>query len=423
MHGVGSRRSWRVPMLILTMPVLLALLAGHVQVAGASSARPMAGNPWTVVPSADVSPTSADGLTDVSCPTSTFCASVGVSGSTPFVEIYRDRTWSITPFADTSPPTLASLDGVSCSSARFCMAVGDADASGLDGVGVKVPVAETWNGSSWRLIAAPTNPAASGFEVLDQLTAVSCPTARFCAVTVETEGVTFVDNEPTSAVTGYAGTWNGSGWSTTAIGNQPDAVSCARVSLCVAVGTEGGSAAGTLTLGGDAFAATWQGSSWSTTTFALPSGSNNGLSGSTLNAVSCVTSWCLATGTQQLWTEGPPGTFTAGPTTVVDAVLTGSSWSSTSVTTPPVAPAGLACTVAGTCVGVGQCSSSSCGSSGNALIERLGSGIWSPAVLSSPPATPSLASVSCGTRAHCTAVGDHSAPADRTLVATGKPVS
>ena len=423
MLRVGPGRSWRVPMLILTTPVLLALLVGHVQVAGASRARPVAGNPWTVVPSSDVSPTSADRLTDVSCPTSTFCASVGMSGSTPLVEVYRSRTWSVTPFADTSPPTLASLDGVSCSSERFCMAVGDADSSGPYGVVVKVPVAETWNGSTWQLIAAPTNPAASGFEVHDQLSGVSCPTSRFCAATVETEGVTFVDGEPTSVVRGYAGTWNGSRWSTGAIGNQPDAVSCSSASLCVAVGTEGGSGASTITFGGDAFAATWQGSSWSTVNFALPSGSDNGLSGSTLNAVSCLTSWCLATGTQQLWTEGPPGTFTPGPTTVVDAVSTGSSWSSTLVTTPPVAPSGLACTVAGTCVGVGQCSSSSCGGSGDALIERLGSGIWSQAVLASPPAAPALASVSCGTRAHCTAVGDHSAPTDRTLVAMGKPVS
>ncbi len=422
MNGSGSIRSTRLSLtvLILVVSALMALV-GQDPVGAAPVRMSAPRNPWAVVPSADVSSASVDQLSGVSCPTSSFCAAVGTSGSAPLVEIYRDRHWSVSTFADTTPATLASLNGVSCSSARFCMAVGDAS-SGPDGV-LRVPAAETWNGSTWHLIAVPSNPAASGQEVHDELTSVSCTGALFCAVTIETEGVTFGDNEPTSMVKGYAGTWNGSAWSTGVIGNQPDAVSCADQSLCVAVGTEGGSGAGAVTFGGDAFAATWHGSSWSNTDFALPSGSVNGLSGATLDAVSCLPSWCLATGTQQLWTEGPPGTYTPGPITVIDAVSNGSSWSSSSVAVPPVAPVGLACTAAGTCVGVGTCSSSSCGGPGTPLIQRLGSGAWSAAVLTSPPAASSLASVSCGTRSRCTAVGARSAPADRTLVVTGKPFS
>ena len=286
-------------------------------------------------------------------------------------------------FADTNPPTLSALTSVSCSSQKFCMAVGDSDSTGPYGYSEKVPAAETWNGLQWQLISVPTNPASSDLETLDELTSVSCLSPSFCAVTVVTEGVTFVGSEPTSSLEGYAETWNGTSWSAQAIGNQPLAISCTSSSFCTAVGTEGGAAAGAFTLGGPAFATVFDGTSWTTTDFPLRR--NNGVSRATLTTVSCLHSWCFATGTQQLFKQGPPGTYTSKGTTNIDATYQSMSWSSSSIPHPPVTPIGSSCTQPGNCVAVGQCSKAKCGVQESPLIEELTDGAWSFVPLTSGP--------------------------------------
>jgi hypothetical protein len=196
-------------------------------------------------------------------------------------------------------------------------------------------------------------------------------------------------------------------------------VSCATPSFCVATGTEGGAGFGALTNGGDAFAEVFNGATWTLTDFPLPAGSDNGLSRATLSSVTCLTGSCLATGTQQLYVEAPPGTFTAGPVTSIDASYDGTTWSTTAVPVPPLPVAGVACAVAGTCVGVGECTSGTCGGSGAPLIERLAAGTWTSVPLVSAPASGALAAVSCSSHGRCTAVGGQQGPA-RTLAATGR---
>lgn len=108
--------------------------------------------------------------------------------------------WSGPTTIDNSAPPTA----ISCPTASFCAAVGT---SGF---------VDTFNGSAW---GTPTQPDPNG----NSLTAVSCPSASFCAA---------VDN------LGQAITFNGSAWSApVAIDNTRNAlhaVSCASSSLCVA---------------------------------------------------------------------------------------------------------------------------------------------------------------------------------------------
>ena len=425
------RNGRRLAVIPSLLGVALASCLGSVAVAAtpgvagaaagaAGAAAHASGAVWKVVPSADVSPTSEDQLTAVSCPRGSFCAAVGSSGSsTPLVEVYKAHQWTITAFADTSPPTLSALDGVSCTSARFCMAVGDADSTGPEGSFIKVPAAETWNGRAWQLIAVPTNPAASGIETRDQLTAVSCTSPTFCVASVVTEAVNFVGDEPVSTLLGYVETWNGSTWASTVSGNQPVAVSCVNPSLCAAVGTEGGANGGDITLGGESFADVFNGTTWTKTDFRLPSGYDNGLSGATLTSVACTTASCLAIGTQQLATETSPGTYTFGPVTTIDARYRRARWSTTKVPPPPMVTNGIACIEDGTCIGVGECTSSACGTVGSPLIDRYLSGSWSfvPDPVSSPSGT--LDAVSCRSGSRCTGVGYQLAPGDRTLVVAG----
>lgn len=402
------------------MLAIVAVLCLWGSAAGAAVLSTASARAWQVVPSADVSSTSADSLTSVSCVASGFCAAVGVSNSAPLIEIDNGGGWAVSPFADTSPPTLSTLSGVSCASAQFCLAVGDAESSGPAGVAVKVPAAESWNGQTWSVIPVPTNPVAAGLEYLDELTSVDCVSLSFCATTAVTEGVTFVGNEPTSQLEGYAETWNGSTWVSQQIGNQPRAISCSSTSLCAVVGTEGGAAAGPLTLGGDAFASVFGGSHWTTTEFPLPAGTENGFSGSTLDTVGCVGSWCLATGTRQLYKESSPGTYTPGRVKVVDAAYASGGWSSTSVPRPTVAPSGVFCTKKGACTGVGQCPDSTCGVVGSPLIEQLTHGAWSFVPLASAPVEGSLDAISCPSNS-CAAVGDQGSSDVRTLAAVGDP--
>ena len=114
-----------------------------------------------------------------------------------------------------SGPTKMSGSGpataVSCPSATFCAAVGTGG------------FVETFNGSAW---SSPVDPDPNG----NSLTAVSCPSAAFCAA---------VDNN------GNAITYNGSAWSSPVpvdtTRNSLSTVACVSSSLCVA-GDVGGNA-------------------------------------------------------------------------------------------------------------------------------------------------------------------------------------
>lgn len=87
--------------------------------------------------------------------------------------------WSDLPIANPLSAVRATLSAVSCSSPRACTAVGNY----LSNAFGELPLAERWNGTSWRM--QPT--ATSGYPNGSALLGVSCPRANVC-VAVATPG-------------------------------------------------------------------------------------------------------------------------------------------------------------------------------------------------------------------------------------------
>ncbi len=269
---------------------------------------------------------------NISCPTATFCAAVGVGG---YGQTFNGSSWG-TP-ADIDPssnPSGHTLTGVSCPSASFCMAV---DQAGN---------AIAFNGSTWGAPVAVDNTR-------NALAAVSCTSASFC---VAGDGG------------GNGFTYNGSTWSgPVTINNVSNhegigGTACPATSFCIAVGergdvetsTNGGTAWSTpvdiatdnltsascpsttfcvaVDTGGNAY--TYNGSSWSA---AAPIDTTNGaIDGGQLDSVSCPSSsFCAAIDGRE-------------------SVLTydGSAWSAPQQIQSAVARTGVSCVSSSFCVAV-----------------------------------------------------------------------
>jgi hypothetical protein len=134
------------------------------------------GSHWSIVSVPSVAGSNAVSLQSVSCPEPTSCVSVGMAlkgnGFRGISEIENLLHWTVeaTP-ASPVPHGSVSLVGVSCPlSINACRAVGESGRAG------EQTLAETWNGSVWRV---QTSADPSG---LSELQGVSC-------VTVRTDGV------------------------------------------------------------------------------------------------------------------------------------------------------------------------------------------------------------------------------------------
>jgi len=247
-----------------------------------------------------------------------------------------------------------SLSAVSCVTATFCEAVG----SHSDSAGNALNLAETWNGTAWKIQATPSPLSPSGLT-FDGLDAVSCVSTDFC----EAVGP------------GGAAVWNGTSWkvqATPPINVTPISVSCATVSFCMTTSGSGG-------------VAIWNGASWS---------AGPGVSGfQQVASVSCVSaSYCEAVG------GGPQGENAA--------VWNGASWSPQ----PTAGPAGvvldaISCLAVNSCEAVGA----TFGPITVTLAETWNGTSWAIAPTPNPPATQSsiLNAVSCTSAASCTAVGQN----------------
>jgi hypothetical protein len=212
----------------------------------------------------------------VACPSRTECVAVGTGypppsakngESFPFADYWNGSRWRTGRAA--AAGTGGGFAAVSCSSARNCYAVGEYTTKSDF-----LPLIEHWNGSAWSRQNAPV-PSGTSFA---QVTAVSCPSAKFC-VAVGTDGAGELIEHLTA-----------SGWSKVTPRSASSAilfsVSCPSASSCFAVGS------GLKTSGGSV-GERWNGRSWSAFTTPVPRGdSNAGLEG-----VSCVSaSRCLAVG-------------------------------------------------------------------------------------------------------------------------------
>ena len=314
-------------------------------------------------------------LSAVSCVSAADCKAVGSHANTPgdtvpLAEAWNGTSWKIqsTPSPKASTDPKGTLAGVSCAASNFCEAVGARDGS-------SAALAEKWNGTAWQLQSAPGNGT---------LAAVSCVSASSCEA---------VGAQATSSGTGpLAEVWNGTKWHTQTLPAPAGAslsvmtgVSCASAHLCEAVGNYNEDTA---------FAAIWNGSSWAVQTVPAPAGA----SGTVLNGVSCpAVGACEAVGFQT-------SASSSGP---LAEVWNGAKWAAQGT---PLPASGVTGSLAGvSCTSAGACTAAGYYFRGAAETELTLAEVWTGTSWKAQ-STPSSAEdtfggVSCGAAGACTAVG------------------
>jgi hypothetical protein len=210
----------------------VCVAVGEVGYKGPPGAMGWDGQRWAQesVPNPGPAPGSADtpeGLTDVSCPSSTACVAVGLYDNAlgeqlPMAVEWNGDAWSALP-APSDP-----AEGISCVSSSACMAVGGA----YDQSGSAHAFAEWWDGSAWSVESMPS----PGGLVDPTLNSVSCTSASACMAIGASSG----RRRPQP----IAARWDGSSWALERLPKragvsfvQLSQVSCASPTACVAVGS------------------------------------------------------------------------------------------------------------------------------------------------------------------------------------------
>lgn len=318
--------------------------------------------------------TAAAGLVVVSIVLSTATGSLAAPPAAP--------AWAIQATPNPTAPE-GTLSGVSCASATSCMAVGSYENASATGLGL----AETWNGTSWTIVA----PAVPKGAVSDSVAAVSCVSASACMIAGEYQGG--ADN-----TWPLAELWNGSVWEQEpapkpagAASAQFLSVSCSAVSACTTVGSyvESGGAS-------SALAERWGGKSWKLENVPSPKGTT----ADALSSVACPTAGaCTAV-----------GSFKVGfsQSSLAEA-WTAKGW--LVQTTPKIAGAEASYLSSVDCVGVGYCGAIGDASNptGTApFFDQWNGTAWKSrgtASLSSET-LPNLVALSCASASQCTAAGE-----------------
>ena len=343
-------------------------------------------------------PTFARGwLHGVDCLSTTNCVAVGgtVSGTGPgvtLVERSSGSSWTTQPSANPAPGfAAAELSSVSCPLSTFCLAVGQ------EQVGTTLmPMAETWNGSSWSLSFPVRGPSGSS----SQLDGVSCASATFCEAVGQSQ--TGSTSSPLFEV------WNGRAWQTQAgtlpAGSTMAGVSCSATNVCMAVGRSSTAA----------LAARFSGGQWQQQALPLPGGTV--FSG--LDGVSCLpaTSICETTGFYD---------DSSGNADSLAERWSGTAWTIQSTPNPHGSTfaelVSVSCFSASACTGVGDWSDLS--GDDVTLAERWNGTSWSIQSTPNPVEIQSnLTGVSCPGATSCAAVGFYAIPKQETTV-TGSPVN
>jgi hypothetical protein len=331
------------------------------------------GASWTSQTTQNPAGASFTSLYGVSCAAAAACEAVGDfqlsgSGLIALAQSWNGSSWRIQHGVALPSAAANSLNAVSCVSAVFCEAVG----SHPDSFGVNaVALAEVWNGAVWRIQNTPS-PAQAANGIRITLDGVSCVSARFC----ESVGAS------SSASGGGAEVWNGTKWALQAVpGGGLTSVSCTSAKFCVAAG-------------GDGHVDIWNGKSWSS--LATAAGFTS------LSSVACISPrFCEAVG------SGPPGDEAER--------WNGTSWFSQATAVPAGGSSpGLSAvwrTGVKSCEAVGSYSNSSFATV--TLAEVWNGTAWvvqpTPNPATSVGSSDSLHGVWCTAANSCTAVGGYSA--------------
>ena len=409
------------------------------------------GTSWSAQHTPDPAVAHYSVLNSVSCGSATSCMAVGYykfgsTGRARLVEEWNGTAWSIKQAGNPPSAVYSVLDSVSCAAATACVAVGNyLDFSSDD----SRTLAETWNGSTWTVMATP-NPAGS---IVSYLLGVSCTSATAC--TAVGDWIAGADRKSAKRSGPLAATlaeaWNGTTWVIEATPNPAGSlgidslasVSCRSPASCSAVGSYSGARGGVKTLN-----EVWNGAAW-----AIDATPNPGRNYSSLAGVSCAAAAaCAAVGDYRnrsgtflalaLASNGTVWTAQATPSpagtvpSVLDSVSCGSptactavgflhnsqvnsmplaeSWNGTSWAvqrTPDPAGFGhstlasVSCVSASSCMAVGSSHSKRAGAT---LAESWNGTAWTIRPTPLPPGTGGeLTGVSCTSATACTAVGSY----------------
>ena len=252
--------------------------AGYAYYSGGSTYTSLVeqwdGSAWNVI-QGTVAPASDNYLNDVSCTSTTFCMAAGGTADAPYLEQWNGSTWTATTLSIPGGFTSGFFNSVSCPILSLCMAVGGGESGG-----VELPVAQTWNGSSWVTTSVPSIGPTADYA----FDGVSCAGLSFCTAVGGSHNVNVVQM------------WNGSAWTVGTVPTPTEGanlygVSCFSATSCTAVGpTEGSS--------NTPQALTFDGQTWTEAT--TPAGPPSS-TGSYYAAVDCLTDWaCIAVGSVQM---------------------------------------------------------------------------------------------------------------------------
>lgn len=363
---------------------------------GGPSSRPMivtlGSGSWTAADvtlpgDAHVSPSAT--LTDISCPTTTFCAAVGHYRTTGpdyagLATTWNGASWSTAvaiplpaDITDNDQPLLRDLD---CGAATDCRAVGY-----YNSTSAALPLLVSWVASSWTA-SSPSLPVGATGGVLSR---IDCAAAGECmAVGFANEsgggsaayveaivgGVAsaVVPALPLDAVAGASGS------------SGLDAVDCTAVGVCVAVGNYLGTG-GTRLLVARLASATWTTSATELPGDADPSGPYPYAGGLACPVTGqCAVAAAYRTTPSQLDQQGLMGTTSGDGQSFARMALPPGA----STADPWIRPGEVVCAAAGRCVNVGAFAISP--SSGQAHVVRMSGGAW---LAPEPLALPTLASI------------------------------
>jgi hypothetical protein len=303
-------------------------------------------------------------LDSISCATASFCSAVGYASSGPLAYTFDGTSWTADQFSSTQSATTRLL-AVSCPTPAECVAVGSDDANG---------VIEEGNGGTWTSATNVAWPAGSG-----SLSSVSCPTPTFCLA---------AGNWSTGAPGTVLEAFNGSRWGPirgpnipTALNNGYDytvsGISCLSATYCVIAGNA------IVPWGETPFVETSDGRTWTAGTLD---------SDDIVGAVTCVlTNFCIIAGGSQI---GRNQTLEMG---------SGSTWNKVPAGSPVVTD-GL--------TGVSCSSWYACTSVGPGVVDQWDGLQWTAAAINPVPVDPlpgmpagALAAVGCPSVGTCEAVG------------------
>ena len=270
-------------------------------------------------------------LAAVSCWNGQGCLAVGVREAARtqavLAETWDGTSWRLTGPVQPPGAATARFYGVWCRAARSCMAVGDyAQRSGR-----VFSLAEVWSGNRWRVLTVPS-PSAGISAVLD---AVWCADAMCLAV-----GKYTPHSGPCTCRILAEG-WNGGRWEILStpepvgprLWSALQAISCTSVTVCLAVGT-----AQSTTLGSTPIAEQWQSGTWRV----VPIPNLIRMLGGDLDGVSCAGRvGCLAVGS----------VLGSGP---IAARWDGARWQDLSVPSSVPETLNAVSCAAGSCIAVGS---------------------------------------------------------------------